>query len=167
MGWRAAPTESINALLSYAQKLGIRTIRREDGENFDFGGLQAEVFSPPVSWMTSAQPRNHDSLVLRLRYQDSTALLEGDAERVVEQRMLATHEMHADLLKGGHHGSNTSSTEELIQAVHPRWAVLSVGSHNTFARIEVLRRLNGAKVLKRTDLAGAVTFSLDGHSVSP
>jgi competence protein ComEC len=164
------PTESIRALLSYAAKLGIRTIRREDGENFDFAGLHAEVFSPPASWITSSQPRNNDSLVLRLRYRDSTALLEGDAERVVEQRMLATHEMHADLLKVGHHGSNTSSTEELIQAVHPRWAIISVGSHNTFGhpRIEVLRRLSDAKVATyRTDLTGAVTFYLDGRSVSP
>jgi hypothetical protein len=47
-------------------------------------------------------------------------LLDGDAERVVEQRMVATHDLHADLLKVGHHGSNTNSTEELIEAVHPR-----------------------------------------------
>jgi competence protein ComEC len=164
------PTRSINALLNYARTLGIRVVRREDGKSFDFGGMEAEVFSPPQSWVTSSQPRNNDSLVLRLRYRDSTALLEGDAEKVVEQRMVATHALHADLLKVGHHGSNTSSTEQLIQAVQPRWAIISVGTHNTFGhpRMEVLRRLADAKVRTyRTDLSGAVTFYLDGRSVSP
>jgi competence protein ComEC len=164
------PTPSITALLEYARTLGVKVVQREDGEAFDFGGMQAEVFSPPASWATSSQPRNNDSLVLRLRYQDSSALLEGDAEKAVEQRMVATHDLHADLLKVGHHGSNTSSTEEWIQAVHPRWAVISVGTRNTFGhpRVEVLRRLAGAKVATyRTDLSGAVSFYLDGRSVSP
>ena len=164
------PTASITAVLNYAQSLGIRVERRRESEVFDFGGLQAEVFSPPVSWTTSSQPRNNDSLVLRLRYRDSTALLEGDAERVVEQRMVATHDLHADLVKVGHHGSNTSSTEELIEAVHPRWAIISVGMRNTFGhpRVEVLRRLATAKVATyRPDLSGAVSVYLDGSSVSP
>lgn len=109
------------------------------------------------------------NMVLRLRYRDSTALLEGDAERSVEQRMVATHEMHADLLKVAHHGSNTSSTLELVNAVHPQWAVISVGAHNTFGhpRMDVLRRLADANVnTYRTDLSRAMTFYLDGRSVS-
>jgi competence protein ComEC len=164
------PIASTTALLDYARTLGVKVVRREDGEAFDFGGMHAEVFSPPASWVTSSQPRNNDSLVLRLRYQDSSALLEGDAEKAVEERMVATHDLRADLLKVGHHGSNTSSTEELIQAVHPRWAVISVGARNTFGhpRIEVLRRLAAAKVATyRTDMNGAVSFYLDGRSVSP
>ena len=59
-----------------------------------------KVLSPPAAWVTSSQPRNNDSLVLRFRYRDSRALLEGDAERVVEQRLVATHNLQADLLKG-------------------------------------------------------------------
>lgn len=154
----------------YARTVGVKVVRREDGEAFDFGGMRAEVFSPPASWVTSSQPRNNDSLVLRLRYQDSSALLEGDAEKAVEERMVATHDLRADLLKVGHHGSNTSSTEQLIQAVHPRWAVISVGPRNTFGhpRIEVLHRLADAKVATyRTDMNGGVSFYLDGRSVSP
>jgi competence protein ComEC len=163
-------TESIGALMDYARNLGVRVIRHSDGETLEFGGIRAEVFSPPEAWAASAQARNNDSLVLRLRYRDSSALLERDAERPVEQRMAATHEMHADLLKVGHHGSNTSSTQELISAVHPRWAVISVGAHNAFGhpRMDVLRRLVDANVTTyRTDLSGAVTFYLDGRSVTP
>lgn len=119
--------DSIEALLEYTKSLGVRVVRHSDGEILELGGMRAEVFSPPEAWVASAQAKNNDSLVLRLRYGDSTALLEGDAERAVEQRMVATHEMHADLLKVGHHGSNTSSTQDLLNAVHPRWAVISVG----------------------------------------
>jgi competence protein ComEC len=67
------PTPGIDSLLEYAKRLGIRVVRQNDGEAFEFGGMQAEVFSPPATWITSSQPRNNDSLVLRFRYRDSSA----------------------------------------------------------------------------------------------
>lgn len=163
-------TPAIRAVLDYATSLGIRVVRHNDNESFEFGGMQVNVFSPPVGWQTSAQPRNNDSLVMRFRYRDSSVLLEGDAERVVEQRMASERELKSDLLKVGHHGSATSSTAEFIRAVQPRWVIISVGAGNTFGhpRIETLQRLEeqGAATY-RTDLNGAVSFYLDGHSVSP
>ena len=125
-------TPVISGLLAYAKGLGIRVIRHNDNESFEFGGMQVNVFAPPADWRTSSQPRNNDSLVLRLRYRDSSVLLEGDAEGAVEQRMAARHEMKSDLLKVAHHGSATSSTPEFIRAVRPRWAVISVSARNTF-----------------------------------
>jgi competence protein ComEC len=164
------PTAGIRSVLEYAEGIGVRVVRKNDGDGFEFGGMQAEVLSPPAAWVTSSQPRNNDSLVLHFRYKDSGALLEGDAERVVEQRLVATHNLQADLLKIGHHGSNTSSTAELLNAVHPRWAIISVGARNTFGhpRIETLKRLEGLGTSTyRTDRNGAVTFYLDGHTVNP
>src|SRR5215469_927708 len=79
--------DSIEALLEYTKSLGVRVVRHSDGEILELGRMRAEVFSPPEAWVASAQAKNNDSLVLRLRYGDSTALLEGDAERAVEQRM--------------------------------------------------------------------------------
>jgi competence protein ComEC len=182
-------TSSVRALLSYATSLGIRVVRHSDGDSIEFGGMQVSVFSPPLEWQTSSQARNNDSLVMRLQYEDSSVLLEGDAERVVEQRMVAQGEssgddptsrktrdvghpmnLKSDLLKVGHHGSATSSTWEFIHAVQPRWAIISVGRGNSFGhpRLETLRRLEqeGAATY-RTDLNGAVSFYLDGHTVSP
>jgi competence protein ComEC len=136
-------TPPIRALLAYAESLGIPIVHHNDAESFEFGGMQVNLFSPPTAWQTSAQPRNNDSLVMRLRYRDSSVLLEGDAERVVEQRMAAMHDLKSDLLKVGHHGSATSSTWEFIHAVHPRWAIISVGAGNKFGdpRIRTLQRL--------------------------
>ena len=88
---------------------------------------------------------------------------------MIEQQIV-TQQPRADLRKVGHHGGLTSSIPELLLAVQPRVAVLSVGARNTYGhpRIEVLRRLQALGVKTyRTDLDGAVSFYLDGRSVSP
>jgi competence protein ComEC len=163
-------TPPIIALLNYAKSLGIRIVRHVDGDAFDFGGMQVSVLSPPAEWHTTSQPKNNDSLVLQIHFGESSMLLEGDAERAVEQRMAASHELKSDLLKVAHHGSATSSTAEFVHTVHPRWAIISVGSGNTFGhpRRETLEHLQEEGTLTyRTDRNGAVTFYLDGHTISP
>ena len=106
---------------------------------------------------------------MKFAYGKTSALLEGDAERKSEQR-IAEEQPQADLLKVAHHGSATSTIPQLLATVHPRFAVISVGSRNTYGhpRGEVLARLANAHVMTyRTDLDGAVTFYLDGKTVSP
>jgi len=163
-------TPATAALLSYANNLGVHVMRRHDGEHFAFGGTQIAVFSPPAAWHTTPQPRNNDSLVMRVSFGASSVLLEGDAERPVEQRMTASEDLKSDLLKVGHHGSATSSTAEFVHAVKPRWAIISVGAGNTFGhpRKETLENLQQEGTLTyRTDRNGALTFYLDGKTVSP
>jgi len=77
------------------------------------------VLSPAQDWKTTSQPRNNDSLVLHFTYGQSAALLEGDAERKIEESV-ATQQPRADLLKVAHHGALTSSIPELLRAVSPR-----------------------------------------------
>jgi competence protein ComEC len=109
-------------------------------------------------------------MVLHLSYGATSVLLEGDAEKAVERRITLLHHPHAELLKVGHHGSDTSSTPELLASVRPSLAVISVGFHTSYGlpKEDVLARLQnvGARTY-RTDLDGAVTFYLDGHSVTP
>jgi competence protein ComEC len=110
------------------------------------------------------------SLVLRVSFGESSMLLEGDAERPVEQRMASSENLKSDLLKVGHHGSRTSASPAFLHAVKPRWAIISVGAGNTFGhpRRETLEHLQQEGVFAyRTDRNGAVTFYLDGKSVSP
>jgi competence protein ComEC len=98
----------------------------------------------------------------------ASTLLEGDAERRSEQRF-SEEQPQADLLKVAHHGSATFTIPQLLAAVHPHFALISVGARNTYghARGDVLARLAAAHVLTyRTDLDGAVTFYLDGQRVS-
>jgi competence protein ComEC len=137
------------------------------GDELDWGGTKIRVLSPPADWRPKAQPKNDDSLALLIRYGDTSALLAGDLEKKME-RFVATEAPAANLLKIAHHGSATSTTPELLAAVHPQFAVISVGYRNSFKhpRQEVLDRLQAGKVLTyRTDLFGAVTFLLDGKQV--
>ncbi len=93
--------------------------------------------------------------------------MEADADRKVEH-ILAREPLRADLLKVGHNGSLTSTGRELLDAVRPRWAVISGGLHNNFGhpRREILERLaqDGVAVYG-TDLDGAVTLYVDAIRV--
>src|SRR5208282_2658915 len=82
------------------------------------------------------------SLVIKISYGATSALLEGDAEKKTEKQV-AQEDPQADLLKVAHHGSSTSTIPELLAAVHPRFAVISVGTRNVYGhpRQEVLDRL--------------------------
>ena len=157
----------MKALLQQAQELGVRVIQRQAGDEFDFGGAEVRILAPAA--LDLAARRNDESLVMKLVYEKTSALLEGDAEKRSEQQVAEEHP-EADLLKVAHHGSATSTIPLLLDRVHPRFAVISVGARNTYGhpRGEVLARLGEAGVMTyRTDLEGAVTFYLDGKSVIP
>jgi competence protein ComEC len=164
------PSGILDHVLVTARTLNIHVVRRWEGEEFQFGGAKFEVLYPPPNAPAADRPRNNDSMVLRASYGQTSVLLEGDAEKTVERRIAATHHPEATLLKVGHHGSTNATTPELVNSAKPRFAVISVGAFNSFGlpRIETLSRLaeSGTRVY-RTDLDGAVTFYLDGHSITP
>ncbi len=84
------------------------------------------------------------------------------------EKLLKNENPQADFLKLGHHGGATSSSPEFVQAVKPHFAVVSAGFYNSFRhpRSEVMQRLADANVTTyRTDLAGAVSFYLDGKTI--
>jgi competence protein ComEC len=168
------PSQALENVVTTAQALGVKVVRHWEGDEFDLGGASVQVLFPPRNWFVGAKPQNNDSMVLRVSYGDSSVLLEGDAEKQVERRVAAllrpSANPAANLLKIGHHGSNNATTPELIAAAKPQFAIISVGSGNSFGlpRTEVLARLaNAGARVYRTDLDGAVTFYLDGHSITP
>ncbi len=164
-----APSPGLQSILQQARSAGVRIITHKAGDTLNFGKIKVRVMAPSVDPVTQTWRRNDDSLAMKMSYGNTSALLEGDAERQTEKQ-IATEQPQADLLKVGHHGSATSTIPQLLAAVHPRYAVISVGARNVYGhpRREVLERLQAASVATyRTDLDGAVTFYLDGHSVSP
>ncbi len=166
--WLADPGDpEMKTPVQQAQALGVRVVRHQAGDEFDFGGAGVRILAPGVADL--AARRNDESLVMKLAYGKTSALLEGDAENRSEHQIAEEHP-EADLLKVAHHGSATSTIPLLLERVHPRFAVISVGARNTYGhpREEVLARLGKAQVLTyRTDLEGAVTFYLDGTTVTP
>jgi competence protein ComEC len=164
------PSRELSQVIATAEALGVKIVRHWEGDEFNFGGANVAVLYPPRDSPVGTKPQNNDSLVLQVAYGETSVLLEGDAEKQVERRIAALHHPRASLLKVGHHGSANATTAELVDSAHPEFAVISVGSGNPYGlpRIETLQRLGdaGARVY-RTDLDGAVTFYLDGHSVTP
>ena len=169
--WMGAipPSAELDHLLREAKELNIAIVPLTAGDSFTTDGLIFRVLAPVADGEGSSRKRNDDSLVMSVSYGHTTALLEGDAEKESERR-IAEQEPQADVLKVAHHGSATSTIPELLAAVHPHFAVISVGARNVYGhpRREVLERLAESRVRTyRTDLDGAVTLYLDGKTVTP
>ena len=162
-------TPALQHLLDLARRQGVAIVERCGKDTFGFGGIQVRVLSPPRDWALDREPRNNDSLVLHFTYGNTAFLLAGDAERKMETG-IARQEPRAGLLKVAHNGSASSTSFELLAAVKPSFAVISVGARNPFRhpRAEVLQRLQASRVKTyRTDLQGAITFYLDGEQITP
>lgn len=156
-------------ILLEAETLHIRLRSYAAGDTFQFGGIEVRVLSPSRDYVPKPMPSNDDSLVLRVSYGNTSALLEGDAEAPSESRMIEEGGLHSTLLKVGHHGSKTSTTPAFLQAVSPSYAVISVGQRNYYGhpKLETLEKLEDAHALTyRTDLLGASTFYLDGSRIT-
>lgn len=112
----------------------------------------------------TASDNNDASIVLKLTYGDISFLLTGDAGVALEKEMLA-QDVKATVLKAGHHGSNTSSSQSFIQAVHPEVTILSYGKDNKYGHphVEVVERLQaiGSKIYATAE-TGSVIVSTDG-----
>jgi competence protein ComEC len=163
-----SPSPELQTLLREARALKIPIVLHKAGDALDMGGAKLAVLAPPRDAEAHPSRPNDESLVIKISYGATSALLEGDAEKKTE-RQVAQENPQADLLKVAHHGSSTSTIPELLAAVHPRFAVISVGARNVYGhpRQEVLERLAAAHVFTyRTDMEGAVTFYLDGKTVS-
>jgi competence protein ComEC len=163
------PNRELAPILEQAKRAGMTIRVRQEGEEFDYGGAHFHVLAPGRDQSTGTMRPNDDSLVFTVALAGTSALMEGDAERATERRIVEQHP-EAALLKVAHHGSASSTSADLLATVHPGYAVISAGARNVYGhpRREVLERLRRAGVKTyRTDVTGAVSFYLDGKSVTP
>jgi competence protein ComEC len=162
------PAGELVPVLKAARDAGMQIIVHKEGDDFEYGGAHFHVYAPGRDSLAISKRVNDDCLVMTAGTGNTAALLEGDAERIAEERVVAEHPQ-ASLLKVAHHGSASATSNELLRSVHPTFAVISVGARNGYGhpRQEVLQRLGNAGVKTyRTDVMGAVRFYLDGKSVT-
>ncbi len=156
-------------LLSQAAAEQIPIVHKMQGGSFDWQGIVGQ-FSWPEDPAEAPAAANNDSVVLRLGDGSIHFLLSGDIEKEAENTLVEERQpISADFLKVPHHGSKTSSTEEFLDAVTPRVAVISVGEDNPYGLpySATVQRYQQKKIeLFRTDRNGAVTASTDGHNLS-
>ncbi|WP_233166078.1 DNA internalization-related competence protein ComEC/Rec2 [Archangium sp. Cb G35] len=136
--------------------------------SFRLGEATLEVLGPPED-RELMEGVNDKSVVLLVRHGDVTVLLPGDVEEEGEAALLASGKLGpVTVLKAAHHGSRTSSTEEFLTRLRPRFAVFCVGRRNRFGfphpEVEARYRSLGTECL-RTDVHGAITLESDGHDV--
>ncbi len=152
-----------------ADRVQVRRLAR-NAQVMHIGGTEVRVLGPSPDYTPAEHASNNDSLVLEIRFGKRSVLLTGDAERPEEQDMLDSGQLRpVTLLKVGHHGSRTSSTEDFLSALHPQFALISDGYKNQFRHPsgEVLDRLQAHQVaVFRTDQRGLITFRSDGDHVS-
>jgi competence protein ComEC len=165
----AHPSAAWTAVRGRALAEGTKILALSSGRSFDFGGARIDVISPPADYVPSASPMNNDSLGLRITYGLRSFLLTGDMEKPMERRALMDAQpLRADILKVGHHGSNTSSTDAFLDAASPVFAIISDGFENSFRHPhpKVLERLRMHQAgILRTDRDGLVTVRTDGRRI--
>lgn len=112
---------------------------------------------------------NTTSVVARLVYGDTEFLLTGDAPEAVEEYLVALDpaSLQSDVLKLGHHGSRTSSSEKFLLAVQPALAIISAGKDNSYGHPhkEVTERLSQLRIPSLATSDGTVILKSDGHKI--
>ncbi|MCI8404766.1 MAG: MBL fold metallo-hydrolase [Clostridia bacterium] len=129
------------------------------------GSARTEILASPAD----ADNLNNTSIILKVTHKNNSFLFTGDAEREEEQTLLDRGLLKADVLKVGHHGSDTSTSYPFLREVMPEYAVISVGKNNSYGHPSeaVLSRLRdaGAQVY-RTDMQGDIIMRSDGDNIT-
>ncbi|MDO8555450.1 MAG: ComEC/Rec2 family competence protein [bacterium] len=165
---------SDSAVYSEAEKLikekNVKKVLARKGMKIDLGeNIFLLVLFPDRD--ASGLDTNYASVILKLVYGETSFLLTGDSPKEIESYLTEIYKegLASEVLKAGHHGSDTSTSELFLGYTAPQYAVISVGKDNKYGhpRKEVLDRLEkfGVNIL-RTDEQGTIIFTSDGREVS-
>lgn len=153
-------------LLSAAKRYSVPVRKIGKGDVLEIGGVWMDVLWPAASTEPFGSD-NNSSLVLRIAFGERTFLFTGDVEKEAEAKIIGP-QLRSDLVKVPHHGSRTSSTQEFVNAVSPKIAVIPVGRRSMFGHphTEVVERWQkaGAKVTT-TGSKGTIAVKTDGNSL--
>lgn len=169
-----APTKTyaskvFDDFLYYTDQQGLEITIPEPGDEIPMEGLDIQVLGPVKSYAET----NDTSLVLRIAFGETVFLFTGDMEVAAEDDLLDYWDsqpdlLKADVLKVGHHGSDTSTGYRFLRQVAPEYGIISVGEGNSYGHPNEapLSRLNQAEVtVLRTDTLGTITATSDGKKV--
>lgn len=162
-------TKTFQNMVNAVANEGIKIQQIKEGMSFDLGkGARIDVYSPIYE---SYEEFNDYSPIMKLTYGDTELIFTGDAEAHAEADVVAKYpkDLKADVLKFGHHGSSTSSTEEFIQSVDPDYGIISCGAGNKYGHPhkETLQKISKYNIKAyRTDTQGQITLTSDGKNIN-
>lgn len=165
---KTANTQIFESLLKEIKNKDLKITEARSGMDIvDDVNLKLSIVAPDGA---SYEKINDYSIANKLKYKNISFLFTGDAERKSEISMINSKvDLKADILKVGHHGSNTSSTEEFLDNISPRYAIISCEEQNSYGHPhrEVIERLNKRKIkILRTDEMGTIILETDGKSAN-
>ena len=159
-------SQAFGNFLKYTQEQGLSLTVPEPGDTWTVGTAAVTVLGPVQDY----DDTNNTSIVLRVDFGETSFLFTGDMERSAEEDLLESGAwLEADVLKVGHHGSDTSTSYPFLREVDPDYAVISVGENNDYGHPseDTLSRLRDDDVtVYRTDLQGDVVCTSDGTSLT-
>ncbi len=155
-----------NLVLAVANK-NMKFTTPVSGKEYSLGEAKFNILAPSS---TSYQSLNNYSIVIKLNYGENSFIFTGDAETLSETEILNSYDdIHADVLKLGHHGSTTSSSKKFLNAVSPKYAVISVGKDNTYnhpTKTTMDKMLELNIPVYRTDELGTIECISDGKNIT-
>lgn len=134
------------------------------GEEFNYNNIKLKV----IYTGTNEKDLNNSSIVLKLTYFNNKFLFTGDATSKVEKKLL-NKDIESDVLKIGHHGSEYSTTNDFLDKVNPKYAIIEVGKNNIYKHPKqtTLDKLNAKNIkIYRTDLDGTIKLTSDGNNIT-
>ncbi len=163
-------TQIYERLLTDIRDKNIEALKVRTGTAIPFDpSVKIEVLNPDDAAVNNTDDTNNASIVIKLTYGTSSFLLTGDAEMPANKALLDHgFDVRSTVLKLGHHGSRTSTTEDWLQHVQPQLGIISAGKDNSFGHPhpEVIAALEKLKIpYIRTDEHGTVTVTSDGSQI--
>lgn len=158
-------TKTFEGLLTSIQKKGLKVNTAKSGINLlNSGNLNIDMIAPVG---TSYTDLNQYSAVIKITYGNNSFLFMGDAGATSEGQITA--DVKADVLKVGHHGSSTATSDSFLKKVSPKYAVIEVGKGNSYGHptaATLLKLKNIGAAVYRTDEAGTILFTSDGKTIT-
>lgn len=162
-------TSTYKKLLQKIDDVDCGVIFAEAGNKYSLGNAEFTILGPISDY---SDDLNNTSIVLRLTFGTTSFMFTGDAEKKAEKDMLSEFPesyFKADVLKLGHHGSSTSTSDEWFFAVSPKYAIISCGKNNDYGHphqeIISLLQKQGTEYF-RTDINGSTVITSDGESLN-
>ena len=155
-------TKTFEDVLDAISNKGLKITTPEKGYIFEVGNTKCEIMCAGTGEPEENSNLNLSSIVIRMVYGEKSFLFMGDAEKENES---SRQWPQTTVLKVGHHGSNTSSSEIFLNQVKPEISVISVGINNTYGHPKktTLDNLNSIGTsIYRTDQNGTITITCDG-----
>ena len=159
-------TRTYERMIDAIENNNIHTVAPSAGDVINLGGAIFTVIHPNSDHYRNL---NDWSISLRMAFGGVSMVTTGDAEIPAEREMIAAgHYLRADILRLGHHGSSTSTTQEFLDAVSPSIAIIQVGEGNRYGHPhqEVMERLYAANLrIYRNDHHGDIIITTDGTNI--